>query len=285
MVNAAKRSISKRSRDTPNCTRPVYTQIDVRLLQKSSRYIDLHGPTEEGWPIKRTIPVDGRRSFSLFGRANCLFNMLTSNSFKWSEEQESCLRSLLKFLQNDVGLRTYFPNAHSVLITDASPVGIGAVLEQEGRPVICASRKRTVTEQGYSQTQLHKYLFVKKFTIVTDHEALKFIYHPEKSLARSSAPMVQRWSIALSAYDYTVQQRSAKQIQHVDYIPRQSLQDRPINTSDCLLVRPLPVRRSDLIRETRRYFGYILYGDLQEQIYAMKEEGQHDHLNTEYHQE
>ncbi|CAH8499798.1 unnamed protein product [Schistosoma intercalatum] len=203
-------------------------------------------------------------------RENCLFNILTSNSFKWSEEQESCLRSLQKFLQSDAVLRTYSPNVHSVLITDASPVGIVAVLKQEGRPVICVSRKLTVSEQGYSQTQrkalavfwavkrLHKYLFGKKFTIVTDHEALKFIYHPEKSLARSSAATVQRRSIALSAYDYTVQHRSAKQIQHVDYISRQSLQDKPINTSDCLLVQPLPVRRSDLIRETRRYFGCIL---------------------------
>ncbi|CAH8665954.1 unnamed protein product [Schistosoma rodhaini] len=145
--------------------------------------------------------------------------------------------------------------------TDASSVGIGAVLEQEGRPVICVSRKLTVTEQGYSQTQrealavfwafkrLHKYLFGKKFTIANDHEALKFIYHPEKSLARSSAAMVQRWSTALSAYDYTVQHRSAKQIQHADYISRQPLQDRPVNTSDCLLVQPLPGRRPDLIRE------------------------------------
>ena len=32
-------------------------------------------------------------------------------------------------------------------------MGIGAVLEQEGGPVICVSRKLTVTEQGYSQTQ------------------------------------------------------------------------------------------------------------------------------------
>ncbi|VDP51602.1 unnamed protein product [Schistosoma curassoni] len=130
-------------------------------------------------------------------------------------------------------------DVHSVLITDASPVVIGAVLEQEGRPVICVSRKLTVTKQGYSQTQrealavfwsvkgLHKYLFGRKFTNVTDHEALKFIYHPEKSLTRSSAAMVQRRSIALSAYDYTVQHISAKQIQHVDYILRHSLQDRP----------------------------------------------------------
>ncbi|CAH8588012.1 unnamed protein product [Schistosoma mattheei] len=203
-------------------------------------------------------------------RANCLFNILKSNSFKCGEEQESCLRSLLKFLQSDAVLQTYSPNVHSVLITDASPVGIGAFLEQEGRSVICLSSKLTVTEKGYSQTKrealavfwavkrLHKYLFGKKFTIVTDHEALKFIYHPEKSLASSSAAMVQRWSIALSAYEYTVQHRSAKQIRNVDYISRQPLQDRPINTSDCLLVQSLPVRRSDLIIETGRYFGSIL---------------------------
>ncbi|CAH8653383.1 unnamed protein product [Schistosoma haematobium] len=117
-------------------------------------------------------------------RANCLFNILTSNSFKWSEEQESCSRNLLKFLQSDAFPRMYSPSVHSVLITGASPVGIGAVLEQEGRPVICVSYKLTVTEQGYSQTQrealvvfwavkrLRKYLLGTKFTIVTDHEAL-----------------------------------------------------------------------------------------------------------------
>ncbi|CAH8602962.1 unnamed protein product [Schistosoma margrebowiei] len=43
-------------------------------------------------------------------RANRLFNILTSNSFKWSEEQESCLRNLLKFLQSDAVLRTYSPS-------------------------------------------------------------------------------------------------------------------------------------------------------------------------------
>ncbi|VDO64911.1 unnamed protein product [Schistosoma curassoni] len=93
------------------------------------------------------------------------------------------------------------------------------------------SRKLTVTELGYSQTQrealtmfravkrIHKYLFEKKFTIVTDHKALKFIHCPEKSI---------------------------------------SLQDRSVYASDCFLVQPLPVRRPDFIRETSRYFESIL---------------------------
>ncbi|VDO98637.1 unnamed protein product [Schistosoma margrebowiei] len=160
-------------------------------------------------------------------RANCLLNILISSPSKWSEEQQSCLRSLPNFFQSGAVLRTYSPNAHSVLITDASPVGNGAVLEQEGRPVVFVSHKLTVNEQGYSWSQrgalavfwafkrLHKDIFGKKFTTLTDHEALKFIHHPEKSLAISSTAMVQRWSIASSLYDYTVQHRSAEQIQHI----------------------------------------------------------------------
>lgn len=66
------------------------------------------------------------------------------------------------------------------------------------------------------------------------------------------------WSIALSARDYTIQHNSAKHIQHADYISQQTLQDKPVNTEDCLLVQFLPVRHPDPIRETDRYFGCIL---------------------------
>ena len=106
--------------------------------------------------------------------------------------------------------------------------------------------------------RLHKYLFGTPFTIVTDHEALKFIYNPYKSLSRSSADMVQRWSIALSAYNYSIQHRSAKQIQHVDYLSRSSTGSTDTNKSDCLLLQPLPVSHSDLIRDTKRYFAPVL---------------------------
>jgi transposase InsO family protein len=201
-----------------------------------------------------------------------LFEILSGNEFIWLENHERCLREILRFLQTNAVLRPFSPNAHSVLITDASPEGIGAILEQDGHPVICVSRRLSKAEQGYAQThrealavywavkRLHKYLFGTHFTIITDHEALKFIYDPGKSLARSSAAMVQRWSISLSAYDYEIQHRSAKYIPHVDYVSRQSLPpcESESDATDCLLVQPLPVSRMELIRDTRRYFGAII---------------------------
>ncbi|VDP88484.1 unnamed protein product [Echinostoma caproni] len=106
--------------------------------------------------------------------------------------------------------RPFSPQLHSTVITDALPVGIGAVLEQNGHPVLCISRRLTAAKRGHSQTQgealtvywvvtrMHKYLYGTPFTIVSDHEALQFIYNPQRSLAKSSAAMVQRWSMRLS---------------------------------------------------------------------------------------
>lgn len=73
-------------------------------------------------------------------RGNCLFDILTSTSFDWSEKQESCLHT-------NAVLQTYSPSVHSALITDTLPVGIGAVLEQKNRLVTSVSH--TIVKQGY----------------------------------------------------------------------------------------------------------------------------------------
>ena len=143
-------------------------------------------------------------------------------------------------------------------------------MEREGRPVICVSHRLSKAEQGYSQThrealavywavkRLHKYVFGTKFTIITDHEALKFIYDPLKSLAKSSVFMVQRWSIALSAYDYNIVHRNAKFIPHVDFLSRKAQDTDESNKNGCLLVQPLPIQREELIRDTVSYFSSLV---------------------------
>ena len=49
-------------------------------------------------------------------------------------------------------LKPFSPKLRSTIITAASPSGIEPILEQEGRSVICVSRRLSKAEQGYSQT-------------------------------------------------------------------------------------------------------------------------------------
>lgn len=82
---------------------------------------------------------------------------------------------------------------------DASDVGLGACIVQMGRPIAYASRTLNSTECNYttiekeclavvwSLKQFHPYLYGSKFTIYTDHAALKSILGtklPKGRLAR-----------------------------------------------------------------------------------------------------
>ena len=82
------------------------------------------------------------------------------------------------------------------LYTDASRVGLGAVLEQDGRPVCFESRKLSPAEQNYPVHELELLAVVhalrvfrhylegcKHFTLFTDHQSLKFFF-TQKELSR-----------------------------------------------------------------------------------------------------
>ena len=90
-------------------------------------------------------------------------------------------------------LESYFDrDAKTKIISDASPVGLGAILLQEHKGddrVICyACRGLTDIERLYSQTErealavvwscerFHVYLYGKQFELWTDHEPLECIY-------------------------------------------------------------------------------------------------------------
>ena len=86
----------------------------------------------------------------------------------------------------------YDKEAVTHVITDASPVGLGAVLAQkqggEFRVIMYASRILTDVERRYSQTELealaivwacerfHTYLYGTKFHLITDHKPLEVLY-------------------------------------------------------------------------------------------------------------
>ncbi len=58
------------------------------------------------------------------------------------------------------------------------------------------------------------------WAICTDHKTLEFMFYPYTSLSKNSSAMIHRLSVALSAYRYTIEHRSAKDIQHADFLVR-----------------------------------------------------------------
>jgi hypothetical protein len=88
------------------------------------------------------------------------------------------------------------PDATFSLYTDASRVGIGAVLEQNGRPVAYESRKLSPAERNYPVHELELLAVVhalrefrpylegcKHFTLLTDHQSLRYFFK-QKDLSR-----------------------------------------------------------------------------------------------------
>ena len=111
----------------------------------------------------------------------------------------------------------YFdPNKDTVLIVDASPVGLAALLTQDNKISTYASRSLTDVETRYSQTEkeslailwsiehVHLYLYGHKCTLVSDHQPLETIFNNPKSKIPAR---IERWRKYLQElkdgdYDY-----------------------------------------------------------------------------------
>jgi hypothetical protein len=103
------------------------------------------------------------------------------------------------------------------LYTDASIIGLGAVLAQKNdnkeHVIAYASRTLMPAEKNYGITELEclaivwavkyfrHYLYGSKFTIITDHTALKWLLN---STTENNNRRLERWKIALSDYKYEI---------------------------------------------------------------------------------
>ena len=137
--------------------------------------------------------------------------------FTWERHHQEAFDTLKSLLVNATTVAFYNPDATTQIITDASPVGLGAILAQqqengEYKPIAYGSRALTNTETRYSQTEkealavtwscqhFHYYIYDRHVTIITDHKPL------EKLLSAQSnpPPRIQRWVLRLQSYNYTI---------------------------------------------------------------------------------
>lgn len=151
-----------------------------------------------------------------------------SGSFKsrWASEQQEAFEGLKKAVEQDIVKRGFFDEKDkTILYSDASPWGLGAVLCQqscqteENRIIACASKSLTDTEAGYPQ--LHRealaivwamerfsyYLLGRQFTLKCDSKALEFMikHKQHKDCGKRIMTRAEGWYLRLDHFQYNFQ--------------------------------------------------------------------------------
>ena len=114
---------------------------------------------------------------------------------------------------SDTTLRYFDPSLPVTIQVDASQVGLGAALLQNGKPIAFASKALTETEHRYTNIEremlaavfgaerFHTYVYGWSFTIESDHKPLESI--SKKNLADTPAQL-QCMMLCLQGYDFTI---------------------------------------------------------------------------------
>ena len=195
--------------------------------------------------------------------------------WSWGAEEEASFRVVKEMLLQDKVLVHYDPDLPLVLATDSSSYGLGAVLshrtpEGEERPIAYASRSLSETEKKYSQIKkealslvwgvkkFQTYLEGRHFTLVTDHQPLKYIMDPGKAVPVTAAARIQRWCLFLGAFAYSIEFRGTKQHANCDGLSRLPQPRAPVDKPDevemfhTTVIEALPVTEQELRMQTRR---------------------------------
>lgn len=118
--------------------------------------------------------------------AKPLTNMLQQGNFSWTPESLAAFTNLKHALTTTPVLALPDFTKQFVMETDASGIGIGAVLSQDGHPIAYLSKAlsgRNLSLFTYDKEMLtivfavqnwRPYLLGQQFRIVTDHKPIKF---------------------------------------------------------------------------------------------------------------
>ena len=192
-----------------------------------------------------------RRYIERFSEIAAPLNALTQKGAQFSWTQE-CIRAFEALKQHLVqapvlSYPRFDPQASTfVLQTDASAVGLGAVLEQDGHVIAYASRSLTSPERQYSVIQreclaviyalkqFRHYLLGRTFHLVTDHAPLQWLS------AQKMEGMLCRWALVMQEYDYRIMYRkgalngNADALSRITTLPCAATVAMPLYSSSCL---------------------------------------------------
>ena len=169
-----------------------------------------------------------RRFIKAYARiAAPLTELLKKDGYLWTDETEIAFLRLKEAMMSAPVLG--LPNFQQpfILETDASGVGIGAVLHQNGHPIAYFSKKlapRTQKKSAYFREMLaiaeaiakfRHYLLGHRFVIRTDQKSLRSLM--DQSL---QTPEQQEWLHKFLGYDFTIEYKPGKDNLAADALSR-----------------------------------------------------------------
>ena len=129
--------------------------------------------------------------------------------WKWEQEEQRALAELKEVLVGDQVMSYFDPKKKTEITVDASPVGLGGLLLQEGKALSYASRALSDIESCYSQTEremlpvvwrveyFHLYVYGAQLSVITDHKPLIGIFSNHKQ----ASAQIERWKLRFMPYD------------------------------------------------------------------------------------
>ena len=156
-------------------------------------------------------------------------------AYEWTSDQENAFQLLKAKLVEPPILGYPCFTLPFIVYTDASSWGAGAVLSQKQDPdhpereVVIAYASKHLTEREakwstvekealaivHAVTVFYPYLWGRKFTVVTDHNPLKWLMKMAKPNGR-----IMRWSLLLQEFDMEIQYRPGSKHGNADGLSR-----------------------------------------------------------------
>lgn len=158
-----------------------------------------------------------------------LYELLKGDApWKWGQEENEAFETIKrKLCDQPVVLNLPDITRSFEVTTDASNVGLGAVLSQDGRVVEYASRKLSKAERNYSTTEREllavvwalekwrQYLFAQSSVVFTDHRPITFLKTLKEPKGR-----IARWIVRLQEYDFTLKYKPGSENYVADFLSR-----------------------------------------------------------------
>lgn len=151
--------------------------------------------------------------------------------FIWTKDQQQSFDSFKEILMTEPLLQYPDFSREFILTTDASNFAIGSVLSQgeigKDLPIAYASRTLNNAEQNYNTTEkellaivwsvkhFRPYLYGRKFTIVTDHKPLTWLFN-----CKDPGSRLVRWRLKLAEYDYNIVYKPGRINSNADALSR-----------------------------------------------------------------